>query len=102
MAKKHVFIIGTSMSNQADFKAKFAESHAYTRMGAWWDRKGENEIDLVCENEMTGKMDFYEIKRDAARFRKERLQSKVEAFFAKNPNKRGLPGMLQGLSLDDM
>lgn len=28
------------------------ESKAYTRIGSWWDRKGENEIDIVAENEL--------------------------------------------------
>ena len=84
------------------FKAKFAESHLYTRMGAWWDRKGENEIDLVCENELTGAMDFYEIKRDATRFRKDRLLTKVAAFFEKNPSRHGRTENIQALSLSDM
>ena len=32
-----------------------------TNMGGWWDRKGENEIDLICENELNETIDFYEI-----------------------------------------
>lgn len=84
------------------FKAKFAESHLYTRMGSWWDRKGENEIDLVCENELTGKMDFYEIKRDAGRIKMGTLKSKVAAFFEKNPNRHGRSEVMRGLSLEDL
>lgn len=84
------------------FKAKFAESHLYTRMGAWWDRKGENEIDLVCENELTGKIDFYEIKRDAGRIKMGTLKNKVAAFFEKNPNRHGKSEVLHGLSLADL
>ena len=70
------------------FKVLFAETHRYTRMGAWWDRRGENEIDLVCENELKGTLDFYEVKRSATRFNPAVLALKVEAFLKKNPNKR--------------
>ena len=84
------------------FTAKFAEARRYTRMGAWWDRKGENEIDLVCENELTGNMDFFEVKRNISRFDSSALESKVEAFLTKNPDKRDLCGGLAGLSLAEM
>jgi len=84
------------------FKARFGELHRYTRMGSWWDRKGENEIDLVCENELTGKLDFYEVKRNGARYNPKNLATKVEAFLAKNPNKRKKGGDIIGLSLADL
>ena len=84
------------------FKALFAETHRYTRMGAWWDRKGENEIDLVCENELKGTLDFYEVKRSATRFNPAVLALKVEAFLKKNPNRRAQGGRKVGLSLSDM
>ena len=32
------------------FKRVLIESKKYTRIGSWWDRKGENEIDIVAEN----------------------------------------------------
>ena len=32
------------------FRAKFIEEHSYSHLGGWWDRKGENEIDLIGEN----------------------------------------------------
>ena len=71
-------------------------------MGAWWDRKGSEEIDLVCEDELGGEMAFYEIKRDPRRYSKEKLLSKIEAFFAKNPDKRQLRHKVGLLSLADM
>ena len=30
------------------FRAKFVEAGTFTRLGSWWDRKGETEIDLVA------------------------------------------------------
>ena len=84
------------------FRAKFIGEHAYTRIGAWWDRKGENEIDLVCENEFSQKLDFYEIKRESSRFDPSLLDRKVEAFLAKNPHLRSMKISCGNLSMDDM
>ena len=84
------------------FKARFADERRYTRMGAWWDRKGENEIDLVCEDEIGNRLDFYEIKRDASRIALGKLKGKTEAFFCKNPQLRARKVSFKGLSLEDM
>ena len=40
------------------FRQKFIEEGRYSRMGGWWNRKGEKEIDLVCENEFEHRLDF--------------------------------------------
>jgi len=71
-------------------------------MGAWWDRKGSEEIDLVCEDELGGEIAFYEVKRDPERFSNAKLQSRIEAFFEKNPEKRKLVHKSGLLSLVDM
>lgn len=84
------------------FRWKFIEEGRYTRMDSWWDRNGENEIDLVCEDEVSGRIDFYEIKKNKSRYRQEQLERKVEAFFEKNPRKNGLVWSVGSLSLEDM
>lgn len=84
------------------FYWKFAEETTYTRMGGWWDRKGENEIDLVCEDAIGGRLDFYEIKRDPKRIDLAALKAKTEAFYSKNPDKRALKSECRGLALADM
>ena len=84
------------------FKAKFIEEGRYSRMGGWWDRKGENEIDLVCENEFKGVLDFYEVKRDSRRYRQGDLDAKVCRFLEKNPEKAKLSIRTNILSLQDM
>ena len=83
------------------FRWKFTEDTTYTRMGGWWDRKGENEIDLVCEDEINGRLDFYEIKRDATHIDLAALKAKTEVFFEKNPAMRSIEGECRGLSLAD-
>ena len=84
------------------FYWKFAEETTYTKMGAWWNRKGEEEIDLVCEDELNGTIDFYEIKHDMRRFDKNRLQQKIDAFYEKHPEKKSMQAVARGLSLVDM
>lgn len=84
------------------FYWKFAEETTYTKMGAWWNRKGEEEIDLVCEDELKGTIDFYEIKHDIRRFDKNRLQQKIDAFYEKHPEKKSMQAVARGLSLMDM
>ena len=84
------------------FKWKFIEEQKYTRMDAWWDRKGENEIDLVCDDEVGNKLDFYEIKRDASRISSADLIRKSEAFLSKNPKLKGREMSFNGLSIQDM
>ena len=84
------------------FRAKFIENHEYTKIGGWWDRKGENEIDLVCENEFTNKLDLYEVKREPSRLDAMLLERKAEAFLSKNPQLRSRALSCAGLSMDDM
>jgi len=84
------------------FRQKFLEEGVYTKIGGWWDRKGENEIDLVCENELTGALDFYEVKTDPSRFDSSALEAKVVSFFAKNPDLKPGTHERKCLSLTDM
>ena len=84
------------------FHWKIANESACTAMGSWWDRKGENEIDLVCEDEFAGTIDFYEVKVDPARFDKAALLRKVEAFFEKHPEELSMRHKAKFLSVKDM
>ena len=84
------------------FRWKFESEGRYTRMGGWWDRKGENEIDLVCEDEERNALDLYEVKRDARRINLGALASRRDAFLAKNPELRRRRISLKGLSLADL
>lgn len=84
------------------FRWKFAEESSYDVIGSWWDRKGENEIDLVCEDGAANRLDFYEVKRDPARYDEPALRRKVERFLEKHPEKSGRDIRLSCLSLKDM
>ena len=67
-------------------------------MDSWWDRRGENEIDLICEDELENRLDFCEVKRDVRRFDEAVLRRKAEVFFAANPQKRTRQVGYRGLS----
>ena len=84
------------------FYWKFIETTSYTRMGGWWDRKGENEIDLVCDDEIAGKIAFYEVKIDPDRVDMKLLKSKAKKFFEKNPKLLGRKVTYHALSVEDM
>ena len=84
------------------FAAKLAESGRYTRIGNWWDRKGENEIDIIAVDDVCRKMDFYEIKRSGTRYDEEKLRRKAEIFLTTAGQYAGYAKSFSGLSLDDM
>lgn len=92
--------LGVSLEHY--FRTKLLEDDSYTRAANWWDRKGENEIDLVCENEFKETVDFFEVKLDARRYDERVLRSKVEAFLRKHPDKRRGDSRMGLLSVGDM
>ena len=98
----HDYEVFSGIALERYFQAKFIAEHSYSRIGGWWDRKGENEIDLVGENEFKETLDFFEIKRDARRIDINALQRKADAFFKKNPGLQSRHISYAGLSLTDM
>ncbi|MDR0560404.1 MAG: ATP-binding protein [Prevotellaceae bacterium] len=46
------------------FRQKLIETKQFSDIGAYWNRKGENEIDIVAVNEMEKRLVFYEVKRN--------------------------------------
>lgn len=84
------------------FYWKFIDEASYTRMGGWWDRKGENEIDFVCEDELANILDVYEVKRDEKRIDLKILEQKAQALLSKHPTLRSRAIRFKGLSLKDM
>lgn len=84
------------------FRRVLIERKAYTRIGGWWDRKGENEIDIVAENEMNNEATFFEVKRKAANIDIEVLKQKAAAFLRATGEFKGYDISYKALSMDDM
>ena len=84
------------------FRRVLIERQAYTRIGGWWDRKGENEIDIVAENELNDEATFFEVKRKAGNIDMEALEHKAAAFLRATGEFKGYKIFYKGLSMDDM
>ena len=84
------------------FKRVLVESKAYTRIGSWWDRKSENEIDIVAENELNNEVVFVEVKRKEENFDAKVLNEKVDIFTRATGKYKDYAVTQKGLSMNDM
>jgi AAA+ ATPase superfamily predicted ATPase len=81
------------------FRQKLIESKQFSGIGNYWDRKGENEIDIVAVNDLEKLLVFYEVKRNKKRVSLSALKQKAEKIIRDFPDYNA---EFQGLSLDDM
>lgn len=84
------------------FRDKAIESDAYTQIGRWWDRKGENEIDMVASNEFDKVVEFYEIKRNRKNIDFSALKEKVKTLLEAVSAFNGYRIEIKGLDMQDM
>ena len=84
------------------FRQQYAERKGFTRIGSWWDRKGENEIDLIAEDELDKRAVIAEIKRDPERLSLAVLKGKAEVFSRVSGRLKGYRVDHRLLSLEDM
>ena len=84
------------------FRESFIESGTWTRLGSWWDRKGENEIDILAENELDGTYAVCEVKRDKSRIDLERVKAKYGAFVKASGKWKRVKPQFLALSIEDM
>lgn len=84
------------------FENKLRESGQYTRIGKFWDRKGENEIDLIAVNEIDNTADIYEIKKESKRYDKNNLNNKVDYLLKNCEPIRKMRLTVNLLSMEDM
>jgi len=84
------------------FRAKAIESKDYTLIGRWWDRKGENEIDMITANELDKRVKIYEIKRNRKNIDLHLLQEKSAKMLASLPLFNGYTVDFRALDMSDM
>ena len=82
------------------FQQRAMESGRYTMVGNWWDRKGENEIDMIALNEFDHTGAVAEIKRNPRKLSLTDLERKV--FNLPRAEFANYSFTLQTLSLEDM
>ena len=78
------------------------ETGEYTRIGRWWDRKGENEIDLIATDDISGSATFFEIKRQQDEISMGILKQKAEAFLRATSQLKDFSVSFKGLSMAQM
>lgn len=84
------------------FYAKSTESGQYTFIGRWWDRKGENEVDMIAGNEIVKTAEIVEIKRQRKNIEMKLLSEKSETVLRQVDMLKGYTVQLRGLDIDDM
>lgn len=84
------------------FRAVMIESEEFTRIASWWDRKGENEIDIIAADELEQRVTFYEVKRQAQDINIGILKDKAVQFFNTTGSFQKFSVDYKGLSLDDI
>jgi len=92
----------SGLALESYFRRKLAESGEWTRLGNWWDRKGEHEIDLIAENELDGTLLVTEIKRDKNRIDLAALQDKYATFANAVGIGKKVKPTFKALSVEDM
>ena len=83
------------------FIQKFQEQGKYI-VGKWWDRRGENEIDLIVVDPIAKEAWFYELKKQGYRYKEYEFQKKVDNVLSQMPELRKQTIHIGSLSLEDM
>ena len=96
------FTTVSGKSLESYFNEVLKESGQYTRLGYWHDRKGENEIDIIAEDEVDNKIEFIEVKRQKKNFDEDILKDKSEAFMKVVGSFGDYEIVYRGLSIEDM
>lgn len=62
------------------YRQRFLELSGLAPVGSWWDRRGENEIDLIALDEVGRRIVFAEVKSQPSKLDEEKLRRKSDAF----------------------
>lgn len=81
------------------FRQQLAESKAYSDVQSYWDRKGENEIDLIAVNDFEKRLLIGEVKRNKERINLHILENKATEIARKYADYQI---EYKGFSLEDM
>jgi len=88
---------GTTLENY--FRDQFIDSKQFTTIGGFWDRKGENEIDLIALDELHHHAVIAEIKRKKENINLDKLRMKTASIY-KEISQYDIE--FQALSMEDM
>jgi AAA+ ATPase superfamily predicted ATPase len=84
------------------FRDMLIEQGGFTQIGGFWDKSGQNEIDLIALNELNRTAQIIEIKRNRQHIRFRALEEKGETMIQKTRQINGFTIEYKGLSMDNM
>lgn len=84
------------------FRAKMRESQQFTNIGGYWDRKGQNEIDIIAVDELSHKAIVAEVKRKASNIGLDILKGKANSLVLDSKQLKEYNVEYLGLSLEDL
>ena len=83
------------------FKSILAESKRFNHIGSYWNKKGEDEIDIVAIDDFNKKILIVEVKRQSKKYSEPKLIMKSKSLIEKL-NKKGYDISYRGFSLDNL
>lgn len=83
------------------FMKKFQEEGRYI-VGKWWDRKGDNEIDLIVVDPIGKEAWIYELKKQGYQYKENEFREKVDKMLEQAPELCKMTIHMGSLSLEDM
>jgi AAA+ ATPase superfamily predicted ATPase len=84
------------------FREKFIEKGNLTQIGSYWDKTGQNEIDLIAVNQLDKSAHIAEIKRNKKHIQINKLKEKASNMMAKTKRLKDYKIEYHALSMDDM
>ncbi|GHU63209.1 ATPase [Bacteroidia bacterium] len=81
------------------FRSQLIDSKQFSAIGSYWDRRGENQIDIIATNELEKRAIIAEVKRQAKNINLNILKNKTTTLTEKLP---GYEIEYKGLSMSDM
>jgi len=89
----------SSFALEKYFRTILIESNRFSEIGNYWNKKGEDEIDIIAVNDYEKTINFYEVKRHKKRINLSVLEEKSKEIVKKYHDY-----IIEylGLSLDDI
>lgn len=84
------------------YRRHFMSLGLFDTVGPWWDRKGENAIDLVAVDDSGKRIVFAEVKRSAEEIQLNALKERAAVFFEFNPYYKDCQKQYLGLTLAEL
>lgn len=84
------------------FIETYRRAYRWEIVGGWWDKNGQNEIDIVAINTSEEKIEFVEVKRNPGKYDESKLKLKATAFLRDNTKLADYEMSYRGLSIEDI